>query len=61
MANENDGDHNEQELWHGTRKTEPEALYKKKKVAFDMRYCDRGLWGQGAYFAEDARYSKTYI
>ena len=45
-----------QELWHGTGNTAPARLYNAKQgVAFDMRHASAGLWGRGAYFAEDSR------
>ena len=60
VAERNGGDANEAQLWHGTRSVRPEDLYQKKEVAFDMRYCDAGLWGRGSYFAEPSRYSLAY-
>lgn len=56
----NDGDPNEAELWHGTRATPPEKLYRDEDCAFDFRFSDKGYWGKGSYFAKDSRYSVMY-
>ena len=29
-------------------------------AGFDPRFCDSGMWGRAAYFAEDAKYSDSY-
>lgn len=50
---------NEIELFHGTRTTSPEKIYGSEK-GFDFRFSDRGLWGEGAYFAEEAKYSNEF-
>ena len=50
---------NEMELFHGTSETSPEDIYKSEE-GFDMRFSRAGMWGQGNYFAESARYSCSY-
>ena len=50
---------NEMELFHGTSSTPPEEIYMSEE-GFDMRFCSKGMWGQGNYFAESARYSSSY-
>ena len=49
---------NEKELFHGTSSTPPEKIYKSEE-GFDMRYSQAGMWGQGNYFAESAKYSAS--
>jgi len=49
---------NEKELFHGTSQTLPEEIYKSEE-GFDMRFSRPGMWGQGNYFAESARYSAS--
>lgn len=46
-------------LFHGTRTNKPCQIY-KGDASFDMRYCERGLWGKGNYFAVNASYSNNY-
>ena len=50
---------NEMELFHGTSSTPPEDIYMSEE-GFDMRFCSKGMWGQGNYFAESAHYSSSY-
>lgn len=58
VAQQNQGDPNEAVMWHGTKATPPEQIYGDMwGPGFDMRYGNRGMWGQGSYFAEDAAYS----
>ena len=60
MAEKNGKDGvNEKELFHGTRSHDPGLIYDSEE-GFDMRYSDRGLWGQANYFAENAGYSHHY-
>ena len=59
MSDKNKGVVNEKELFHGTRSTPPEKIYKSEK-GFDFRYSDDGLWGNGTYFAVNANYSSKY-
>lgn len=49
---------NEKELFHGTSNTPPKDIYKSED-GFDMRFSRPGMWGQGNYFAESARYSAS--
>ena len=49
---------NEKELFHGTSSTPPEDIYKSEE-GFDMRFSRPGMWGQGNYFAESAKYSAS--
>ena len=46
-------------LFHGTGVTRPAEII-EDQVGFDMRFCEGGLWGRGAYFAEDAAYSHSF-
>jgi len=50
------GHMNEMELFHGSRNTSPELIYNSEQ-GFDMRFCKRGKWGVGVYFASRAWYS----
>ena len=50
---------NERHLFHGTRKTEPEKVFRSEK-GVDFRFSGEGLWGTGSYFAVNASYSDTY-
>ena len=50
---------NEMELFHGSSNNPPEDIYKSEE-GFDMRFSRTGMWGQGNYFAESARYSNSY-
>jgi len=50
---------NEMELFHGSSSTAPEEIYKSEE-GFDMRFSRQGMWGQGNYFAESAKYSYRY-
>ena len=53
-------DPNRLNLFHGTRTTAPEAIFRGQEEGFDMRYCSSGMWGQGIYFAVNASYSNSY-
>lgn len=46
-------------LFHGTRTTEPAAIFEGTD-GFDMRHCKTGYWGIGNYFAVNAKYSDAY-
>ena len=59
MVKKNSGVVNEMELFHGTRHTDPRAIYDSEE-GFDMRCSAQGMWGQANYFAVDARYSHSY-
>lgn len=51
---------NEMMLFHGTRLTPPKMIYDSEH-GFDFRYgAQNGLYGKGAYFATDSRYSHNY-
>lgn len=50
---------NEKLLFHGSATTLPQTIY-KSDVGFDFRHSRRGLWGRGAYFAENSQYSDQY-
>lgn len=54
-----EGQANEKELFHGTRTTKPEDIY-KCETGFDMRFSKEGMWGIGNYFAIKASYSHGY-
>ena len=59
MAEKNGGEVNEKELFHGTRVTCPEKIYRSEQ-GFDFRYSAMGNWGTGTYFAVNASYSHSY-
>ena len=47
-------------LFHGTKSNDPSKVYDGTEDAFDMRFCDKGMWGIGVYFAVNAKYSNGY-
>ena len=47
-------------VWHGTRRTDPQEIYKDRQDGFMMQHSKEGMWGRGIYFAEKASYSDTY-
>ena len=55
----NQGKIEEKDLFHGTSNTDPSLIYNGEE-GFDMRFCRRGMWGEGNYFAVDANYSHSY-
>ena len=59
MTEKNKGDVNEKELFHGTKKTPPEKIFKSEH-GFDFRFSSQGMWGEGTYFAVNAQYSDRY-
>ena len=59
MTEKNKGDVNEKELFHGTRGTPPEKVFKSEH-GFDFRFSSHGMWGEGTYFAVNAQYSDGY-
>ena len=59
MVEKNGGEVNEKELFHGTRETLPEKIYRSEQ-GFDFRYSAMGSWGSGTYFAVNASYSHNY-
>ena len=56
MSEKNKGVVNEKQLFHGTSSTPPEKIFKSPQ-GFDFRFCSRGMWGLGTYFAVNAKYS----
>eukprot|EP01048_Picozoa_sp_COSAG05_P031044 COSAG05_NODE_11124_length_529_cov_1.283721_1_plen_137_part_10 len=48
------------QVWHGTRATEPDVIYRDRKDGFMMQHARAGMWGPGCYFAENASYSSNY-
>jgi len=44
------------DMWHGTRKTQSEAITDCGE-GFDLRFCANGVHGIGNYFAYQACYS----
>ena len=46
-------------LWHGSRDSHPRLIYEKEE-GFDIKFSNKGSWGNGLYFAENANYSKNY-
>ena len=59
MTEKNRGDVNEKELFHGTRSTPPEKIFKSEH-GFDFRFASTGMWGEGTYLAVSAQYSNNY-
>ena len=59
MNEQNKGIVNEKRLFHGTSSTSPEKIFRSAQ-GFDFRYCTRGMWGTGTYFAVNASYSDNY-
>ena len=55
----NGGVTNEKLLFHGTSETPPEKIF-RSEFGFDFRYCSKGKWGIGTYFAVNANYSNSY-
>jgi hypothetical protein len=47
-------------VWHGTRRTDPKAIYEDAQDGFMMQFSDSGMWGRGIYFAVNAEYSHDY-
>ena len=62
MSSRNNGETNERYLFHGTRSTDPRQVVQSDS-GIDFRYSARNnrlMWGNGAYFAENASYSNSY-
>ena len=59
MSEKYEGIVNEKDLFHGTSSTSPEKIFKSEQ-GFDFRFCSRGVWGTGTYFAVNASYSNIY-
>lgn len=59
LSQKNNGQINEKWLFHGTKNTPPQKVYNSEQ-GFDNRLSSRGLWGEGAYFAERSGYSHNY-
>ena len=59
MMKTNEGKLGQKMLFHGTRTTNPEKIY-KGSASFDMTFSQQGMWGKGNYFAVNASYSDTY-
>ena len=59
MYKKNKGCVNEKHLFHGTRTTPPEKVFRSEK-GVDFRFSREGLWGMGSYFAVNASYSDKY-
>ena len=59
MLKTNKGHVNEKHLFHGTRSTPPEKVFRSEK-GVDFRFSREGLWGTGSYFAVNASYSDRY-
>ena len=59
MSEKYEGIINEKDLFHGTSITPPEKIFKSEQ-GFDFRFCSRGMWGTGTYFAMNASYSNNY-
>ena len=59
LLKKNKGEVNEKQLFHGTRKNDPELIYNGEE-GFEMRLAGDGMWGQANYFAVNASYSDDY-
>ena len=61
IQRKNKGTIEEEDLFHGTSKTDPSLIYDGEE-GFDMRFSrsHRRKWGKGNYFAVDADYSHSY-
>ena len=59
MVEKNKGQVMEMKLFHGTKNTRPKEIFKSEQ-GFDPRYSSQGMWGTGAYFAVNAKYSDDY-
>ena len=59
MSDKNNGMVNEKNLFHGPRKNEPKDIYNSEQ-GFDHRLASAGLFGEGTYFAAEAKYSHNY-
>ena len=56
----NHGNANERWLWHGTNNTDPAKIWDGLNACgFDPRF-GKGYYGNGAYFAVNAKYSDSY-
>ena len=58
VSNKN-GRIDEKWLFHGTKRIPPVKIYNSEQ-GFDNRLSSRGMWGEGAYFADKAKYSNDY-
>ena len=58
MMKTNEGKLGQKMLFHGTRTTNPEKIYKGSE-SFDMTFSQQGMWGKGNYFAVNASYSDS--
>lgn len=54
------GNCTEKLLFHGTRYTDPKVIYSAKEEGFDMRFSQKGYFGEAIYFHERANYSHDY-
>ena len=59
IQKKNQGVVGENDLFHGTRSTDPRFIYEGEE-GFDMRFSQAGIWGNGNYFAVNASYSVNY-
>ena len=50
---------NELTVFHGTRTTDPELIYKGSE-GFDFRHSSQGMWGKANYFAVNASFCESY-
>ena len=59
IQKKNQGVVGENDLFHGTRSTDPRFIYEGEE-GFDMRFSQAGMWGNGNYFAVNASYFVGY-
>jgi Poly(ADP-ribose) polymerase catalytic domain/WWE domain len=52
--------HNEVEVWHGTRTVDPGVVYRDRQDGFMVQFAGVGTWGRGIYFAEHSNFSDAY-
>ena len=59
MSDKNGGEVNEKWLFHGTKNIHPVKIYNSEQ-GFDNRLSSQGMWGEGTYFADKAKYSAGF-
>ena len=59
VAMKNKGVANVKNLYHGTGKTPPQAIYDSEE-GFNLNYANVGMWGKANYFAFNSSYSNSY-
>ena len=47
-------------VWHGTRGVDPTVICEDEADGLMMQFSNKGSWGRGLYFAQNASYSNGY-